>query len=145
MKKKIFGITVLFAVLAMCFTFTACPQPEDNSVTFINETAIDIRVNIKGGISFPLAGLTSLTGKPDEYTVTKSGDIVLQTVDFSSSSMVAADPSRYINLEGSITGGKQKYRDGYNLGSGTIRFTANREEAGNPAIVGDIKVIPLDD
>jgi len=142
MKKKILGITALLAVLAMCLIFTACPAAEDNVVTFFNETALTLQVTIKGGETFPLKGIVGLAD-PSTYTVTKSGDIVLQTI--TATGYTSEQLGQYIDVEGALTGGKQKYKDGINLGSGTIYFRADRTILGNPAIPAKISIIPQDE
>jgi len=142
MKKKILGITVLLAVVAMCLTFTACPPPEDNVVRFVNYTACKITITIKGGEIFDLQKLTSLTADPDSHTVTKSGDIVLQTIAFDNGT-VSQKPEDYITIDGQATGGKKQYSNGINLGSGTINFRPI-DILGNPAMPR-INIIPQDD
>jgi hypothetical protein len=139
MKKRILGITALLAVLAMCLTFTACPPPEDNVVTFFNETALNLQITIKGGETFSLNGIVGLAD-PSTHTVTKSGDIVLQTITASGYSQEQL--SQYIEIDGALTGGKQKYKDGINLGSGAVYFKADRTVTGNPAIPLSINIIP---
>ena len=142
MKKKILGITVLLAVLAMCLTFTACPPAEDNAVNFFNYTGVDVTVNIKGGITFTLPKIVGLVAQPTKNTVTKKGDIVLQTVDFGN--LTFDQVAQYIIIDGSATGGKKKYADGINLGSGTINFRADQSVDGNLALPS-IDEISLDD
>jgi hypothetical protein len=143
MKKRILGIAALVAVLAMGLTFTACPPPEDNAVIFNNYTTVDITVTIKGGEVFTLKRLTSLFADPDTKTVKKAGDIVLQGIS-TSSAVVNADIGKYIDIDGNATGGKQKYKDGVNLGSGILNFRPNQSEVSD-ANGFSIKVIPQDE
>jgi len=141
MKKRILGITALLAALAMGLTFTACPA-ENNVVTFFNETNIALTVTIKGGETFTLAGIVGLAD-PTSYVVTKAGDIVLQTI--TATGYTSDDLSQYLEIDGALTGGKQKYKDGINLGSGAVYFRADRTIGYNPIAPLSINVIPQDE
>jgi hypothetical protein len=139
MKKRIFGIAVLLAVVAMCLTFAACPKPNDErSVTFVNELkncAIDI--SIKGGPNVHLEGISSMSEPGKRETVTKKGeDITIMTVTFADS-QVQANPSQFVILDGDLVAGKDKKgkdADGLSLSYGFLYFKGDQTVAGSPLV-----------
>jgi len=138
-KKKILGFTVLFAVLALSFTLTACaPDTEERYVTFVNETSLVITVTCKG--LAPVILQKGTPGDPKRDTVKKTGsDIVLETIDFGNTTVqqayMAGDGSieNYVFITGQVTGGKPA-KNGLTLGSGTLTFGRNLITGGNPAL-----------
>jgi len=146
MKKRILGIAVLLAVVAMGLTFTACPPDNDvREVTFINQTKIQIRIKCEGIplVTLPAAELKGGKIVDGEKSVSSTGkDIVIEHITFDDD-LVQLSPTTYLTMTGSATGGKP-VADGVSLKSGILYFTALSIEGGNH-IGFKISTIPLDE
>ena len=142
MKKKILGIAVLLALVAMCLTLVACPPlDEDVYVRFENKTKIKITITCKGMAPIDLPAATMTSSTPVDVGPGK-GSIVLQTITFDNS-IVQDNPETYIEVTGSLIPGKKngKEAQGLSLAGGTCIFNANQAVNGNPAAF-KISVLP---
>jgi len=154
MKNRIFGITVLLAVIVLGLAFISCPaDAEDCELTFINQTSVKISIVTDGSpISFDLAKAKSAVDDTQRKTVTKkASEIEITSLSFEGIS--ADDWDRYLRIEINATP-NQKVKNKLKLGSGTVVFVAADKDADgtiwgnnmNPAATfSKISVITLDE
>jgi len=126
--KKILGIAVLLAIVAVCLTFTACPDTTERYVTFINQTTATIRItgNFAPVKLEPAKKWTNNLGYDDfEQTVTKVGeDITIEGI--TADSYNDEQLNQYVYIWGTVIAGEKQPKDGKSvaLKSGTLYFTA---------------------
>ena len=154
MKKRILGITVLLAVLAMCVTFTACVVDQDErSVTFVNYTAKTITLSFKNVSAVILQALPSQSATGDQVpheTRTKKGeDIILMSISFEGgTTLEEALDNGYLDFSESslVPGETVKNQKGMSLAYGTMVFRpATGVSGGNPLNFPKIGMVTLDD
>ena len=134
MKKKIFGITALLAVLAMALMFTTCgadflnggDDPDaEYSCIFVNHSAAKITLIFTRGkpSSFTLEPAANTGDDTKTQTVTNTGKkIVLSSISFEPS---MPDPWKYVEFaNGSTANVGKSGKDGVELISGKIIFRA---------------------
>jgi len=146
MKKRILGITVLLAVLAMCVTFTACVVDQDErSVTFINTTKSRIEIVFKNAPSIsidPLPSVSTPDADAPRNTAKKKGeDLILKTIVFT----IAGATLDHVVFEGAVEA--EVVKDGISMSYGTIiiRPKTGPDYLANPVAFLKFGSIPLDD
>ena len=149
--KKILGITVLLAVIAMGLVFTACPDTTEREVTFINDTSSSVVISFKNASDVRLAASTKSTpsGEGPSGTARKVGeDLILLAIVFAKQELgaIGDGAENYVTLSGAVIAGKE-VKEGLALANGTITFSPKKGEGmdGNPAGWLKIGTIPLDE
>ena len=147
MKKKILGITVLLAVVAISLTFTACPDTQEHSVLFINKTNVDIILQGNFGTKTLPKCVRNGTGYTNgEYTASMTGKPVVLDRIVINDTQVGASPETYIYLTGDVTASQKQPNSGsISLESGVITFEPVTGIGFNPAAVPKIDAISFDD
>jgi hypothetical protein len=145
MKKQIFGITALLAIVAFGLMFTACPQVQDDEervVRFYNTCEAKIEITCQGS-SPDVVVLEKAESANKEYgpiEVRRKGkDIEITSIEVVSPTIPSAeDITDYIRIRGSATPGKIKGT----IKAGTIRFESVPQ---NGILQYKVDAIPLDE
>ena len=146
--KKILGITVLLAVVAMGLVFTACPDIQERSVLFINQTTIDIRLQGNfGTLTLPKATKSGTNVTDGEVTAKMTGKpVILERIVPTGNPLVEAQPENYIYLDGDVTASQKQPNSGaISLESGIITFKPLQVLGGNPISPFKIDAISFDE
>ena len=143
MKKKLLGITALFAVLAMAFAFSACDlsnlggglDKEDGAertVNFENYSNAKITITCKGSTpsSVELAKAPR-QGECSRASVKRAGIIMIDSIAITDPANVP-DAWNYIELGGGLAPADKQGKNGMKLEGGTLAFYAARTGDFNP-------------
>ena len=142
-RKRILGITALFAVLAMCLTFTACPPDEEERiVSFYNASAAKIELTCPGStpskVILEKANSTAEEAIFGPVDVTRKGkDIEIASMAILNYSVPLGDEFDYITARGGVAIGKNK-----GIKAGSVIFEAVKL---NGIIPWKVDTIPLDE
>jgi len=138
--KKILGITVLLAVVVLGVALiVSCGAEEDTSITFVNQTAVTIRVTTDAG-NASLPKMSNSLSTPAEVTVTGKGSITI--TGFQISDGLSINDSNWTDYIGFSTTAslakKQKPTVGLKFdSSGYFIFTPRDTDDNGDTIVGN--------
>jgi hypothetical protein len=147
--KKILGSAVLLAVVAVCLTFTACPDTVEREVNFINDTSSIVIISFENAsaLTIPASTKNTAPGEGPMKTAKKTGeDLILLAIVFSNPQIgaIGDGAENYVQLDGAVIAGKE-VKKGLALANGTIIFSPKRGMDNNPASWPKISTIPLDE